>query len=267
MPAPPAGDLNPNPNPNPDPNPNPNPPAATWLEALPAELRGSPAISKFKEPAALAKSYIELEKSFGNALRPPPPDADQKTLDAFYQKLGRPVTPEEYTITPPEDVPLDAETEKRIRTQAYRLGLNSRQTQEMVNAYAGEVREAIQTRKGEVDRADAHLKEKWGANYERNTAIVGRTLTYLDPEGELAGELARTGLGNHPKVVELFLNYGKLLVEDGLVVGDVAGIATREGAKAKIAEIKADPKHPYHTSRSGDPAFEEMKRLHQIAFD
>jgi len=250
----------------PDPTPPP-PPPASWLESLPVDLKGLPSLSKFKEPSALAKSYVELEKNFGNALRPPAADADQKTIDAFYQKLGPPVTPEEYQISKPDDVPLDEDTEKRIRTQAYRLGLNSRQTQEMVNAYAGEVREAIQARKGEVEKADAALKERWGGNYERNIAIVGRTLTHVDPEGSLAAELASTGLGNHPGMIDLFLKYGKLLVEDGLIVGDVAGIATRDSAKAKIAEMQADPKHPYHTSKSGDHIFEEFRKLFQIAYD
>lgn len=257
-------DLTPPPDPALAPPPDP-PPPPSWLEGLPADLRGSPSIVKFKEPAALAKSYVELEKNFGNALRPPKPDADQKEFDAFYRKLGRPVTPEEYQITKPDDVELDEETEKRIRTQAYRLGLNGRQTQEMVNAYAGEVREAIGIRKGEVENADAALKEKWGGNYERNLSIVGRTLSHLDPEGGLSKELSRTGLGNHPGMIELFLNYGKLLVEDGLIVGDVGGITTRDGAKARIAEIKADPK--YVTSKAGDALFEEMKKLHQVAFD
>jgi len=56
-------------------------------------------------------------------------------------------------------------------------------------------------------------------------------------------------------------------VEDGLIVGDVAGIATRDSAKAKIAEMQADPKHPYHTSKSGDHIFEEYRKLFQIAYD
>jgi hypothetical protein len=251
--------------PTPDPPPPPQP--ASWLESLPADLKALPSLSKFKEPAALAKSYVELEKNFGNALRPPPADADQKTLDAFYRQLGRPVTPEEYQITKPDDIELDEGTEKRIRTQAYRLGLNSRQTQEMVNAYAGEVREAVQIRGKAVEKADSELKEKWGGNYERNTAIVGRALNHLDPEGALSKELARTGLGNHPQMIDLFLNYGKLLVEDGLIVGDVGGIATRESAKAKIAEMQSDPKHPYHTSKPGDHIFEEFRKLFQIAYD
>lgn len=257
----------------PDPvTPDPNAPTtpatpqpANWLEALPADLKSLPSLTKFKEPAALAKSYVELEKNFGSALRPPAADADQKTLDAFYRQLGRPNTPEEYDLSKPDDVPLDEETEKRIRTQAHRMGLTSRQAQEMVNAYASEVREAVGIRKSEVEKADSALKEKWGGNYDRNTAIVGRTLTHIDPEGSLANELARTGLGNHPGMIDLFLNYGKLLVEDGLIVGDVGGITTRESAKERIAEIRADPK--YSASKAGDALFEEMKKLHQIAYD
>jgi hypothetical protein len=260
-------DPTPDPTPTPTPDPTPPPPPANWLESLPADLKGSPSLSKFKEPAALAKSYVELEKNFGNALRPPPPDADQKTLDAFYRQLGRPVTPEEYQITKPDDVELDEDTEKRIRGQAYRLGLNSRQTQEMVSLYAGEVREAAQIRGKAVEKADAELKEKWGGNYERNTAIIGRALNHLDPDGALSAELARTGLGNHPQMIDLFLNYGKLLVEDGLIVGDVGGITTRDTARQKISEIQTDPKHPYHTSKAGDQVFEDFKKLFQVAFD
>ena len=258
--------VDPNVTPTPDPAVIPGQ-AASWLDTLPPELKGSPSIVKFKEPASLAKSYIELEKNFGNALRPPPPDADQKTMDAFYQKLGRPVTPEEYPISRPDDVEMDDETEKRIRLHSYRLGHNARQTQEMVNLYATEVREAVKERNASTEKADHELKEKWGGNYERNTAIIGQTLSHIDPDGALSQALAQSGLGNHPGMIDLFLNYGRLLVEDGLIVGDVGGIATRESAKAKILEIRNDPKHPYHTSKMGSPAFEEFKRLNQIAYD
>ncbi len=66
-------------------------------------------------------------------------------------------------------------------------------------------------------------------------------------------------------MIDLMHEWGKRLVEDGLMPGDVQGVTGREEAKTKIAELMARPE--YKTSKSGDPIFEEVRKLHQLAYD
>jgi hypothetical protein len=98
-------------------------------------------------------------------------------------------------------------------------------------------------------------------------AIATRALKAIDKDESIKNFLEETGLGNHPALVEMFLDYGKRMVEDGLIPGDVDGIATREIALQKIKAMEADRNHPYHTSKKGDAVFEEYRSLYQIAYD
>src|SRR5215475_9240062 len=60
-----------------------------WLEGLPEEVRTS--LNKFKEPGELAKSYLELEKSYHASIRPPGPDASPEVRQEFVENLKKKV--------------------------------------------------------------------------------------------------------------------------------------------------------------------------------
>jgi hypothetical protein len=147
------------------------------------------------------------------------------------------------------------------------MGLNGKQAQKLVDLQAQGVAELRKSEREELQKTDKAYREKWGANFDRNKAIVSRTIERMDPEKKLRTFFDQTGLGNHPIIIDLFHQWGKRLVEDGLMPGDVQGITGREEAKTKIDAIMADKDHPYHKSKTGDPAFEEVKRLNQIAWD
>jgi hypothetical protein len=147
------------------------------------------------------------------------------------------------------------------------MGLTTKQTQQLIDAYAEDVQEGMKAREQTGREAEDALKAKYGNNFSRNMAISQRALKAVDEDGSIKEFLEDTGLGNHPALIKMFLDYGKRMVEDGLIPGDVDGIATKEIALQKIKAMESDPKHPYHASKMGDSVHEEYRALYQIAYD
>ena len=240
---------------------------ADWKGSLPDDLKADPAIVQYKSLPDFAKGFVETKRLVGTSLRAPAADAPEEDWDKYYKAGGKPNSPEEYKFSLPEDFTLSPQEEKEIRDMAYRMGLNGKQAQKIVDAQAQGVAELRKAEREELAKTDKAYREKWGANFDRNKAIVTRTIERMDPEKKLRAFFDQTGLGNHPAIIDLFHQWGMRLVEDGLMPGDVQGITGREEAIAKLAAINNDLKHPYHTSKSGEPAFEEVRKLNQIAYD
>jgi hypothetical protein len=238
---------------------------ADWKAGLPDDLKADQAIGQYKTLPEFAKGFVETKKMVGQSLRAPAENATDEEWDKYYKAGGKPNAPEEYKISLPEDFKLTPQEEKYIRDMAYRMGLNGKQAQKMVDLQAEQV---AGTRKGERDElvaTDKTYREKWGATYERNKAIIARTIEKIDPDKKLRAFFDETGLGNHPVMIDLMHEWGKRLVEDGLMPGDVAGVTGREEAQAKIKELMAKPE--YLKSKKGDPLFDEVQKLHQLAYD
>lgn len=237
-----------------------------WKTNLPDDLKADPSIVQYKNLPDFAKGFVETKKMVGQSLRAPAADAPDEEWEKFYRAGGKPSSPDEYKFSAPEGV-LTPEEEKGIREEGYRLGLNNRQIQKRVDMFASEKAEFAKFERAELEKTEQTLRQKWGANFDRNKALIERTLDRIDPNKELRAYFDMTGLGNHPVLINLFHEWGKRLVEDGLMPGDVQGVTGREEALKKLAEIDADPKHPYHASKHGDPIFEEVWKLRQIAYD
>ena len=234
---------------------------ADWRGSLPDDLKADPALVSFKDLPSLAKSFVETKKMVGQTLRPPAADAPDDEWDRYYRAGGKPNAPEEYKINMPQGITIPPEEEKALRLEAYRLGLNSRQMQGLFDSYASDLAAAQKAEQAELAKIEAAYKQKWGPNYNRNRALVTRTMERVDPEKRLEG----LGIGNHPVIVDLLLEWSRKLVEDGLMPGDVAGVTTREDAIARAKDLMAKPE--YAKSKAGDPIFDEVRKLHQIAYD
>ena len=238
---------------------------ADWRSGLPDDLKTEKSLEGFKGIGDLAKGFVETKKLVGQSLRAPAADAPDEEWSKYYKAGGMPNAPEEYKFALPEDFKLTPAEEKEIKDTAYRMGLNGKQAQKLVDLQAQGMAEMRKAEREELAKTDKTYREKWGANYERNKAIVARTIEKIDPEKKIRAFFDETGLGNHPVMIDLIHEWGKRLVEDGLMPGDVQGVTGREEAQAKIKELMAKPE--YRTSKSGDPIFEEVKKLHQLAYD
>lgn len=246
--------------------------ASDWRAALPEELRADPALASFKDVAALAKSYREAAKMIGGSIRIPGPNATPEEVAAFRAKLGVPESPDGYQLSAPDDVKpvLDEGMVTRFKQAAHRLGVPAQAVAGLWQWYLGEIQAQQRGISQVTKQVEAQLREEWGdALFERNVALAQRTVREFGGE-ELIEFLDSTGLGNHPGLIKLLAKVGHLLAEDGHVPGEVAGIMTPEAARQRIAEIMANPEHPYHKQHAGKPghadAVAEVSRLFQIAY-
>ena len=241
---------------------------APWNSSLPEDMRGIPQVTRYKDLPSFVKGHLELEKKLGaGRVSIPTENAPPEEWDSFYKLLGRPEKPEDYKVDRSNDVEMSEDVEKNLRTQAHRMNLSPRQTQQLFDAYGNELKEAMKVRSENLKMAEEMMQERYGANYTRNIAIAQRALAHIDDEEKtLKTLLDDTGIGNHPAMVELFRMVGDRMVEDGLIPGDVEGTTGREDALEQIKAMEADPKHPYHTSKAGDEIHTKFTKLFQIAY-
>ena len=75
------------------------PPVTSWLDGLPQELKEAKTLQKFKSTEDAVKAYVNLEKTLGNKrLAIPTKDSTPEDWDNVYNELGRPKTPNDYTL-------------------------------------------------------------------------------------------------------------------------------------------------------------------------
>lgn len=188
----------------------------------------------------------------------------------MYVKLGRPQDPTGYQYTAPDfgdrQIELGPAFEENARATAFRLGLNQKQFDQLVNAQATNVEAMAREARGMSVKFSAELQEEWGPNFDRNLGVAQRAARYYNgDDGSLLSFLDKTGLGDHPVVVKMFYDMGKRLQEDGLIVADVGAVMNAEAAKTRVEEIRNDPDYFQRTPK-GDLLREEMTRLYRLLY-
>ena len=175
-------------------------------------------LSKFKSKGALAKSYLELEKSRGNALTVPGENATEEERNAFFEKLGRPGKVEDYKLERPKLVGAEVypeELEGSFLQEAHKAGLSRTQAQQLLNWW-GNTEQAMLSKMAEQTKVDAGLLQKeWGNDFDKNLeAAKGAANLFVDGEHKDLVELLRsTGMNRHPAVVRFFYGLSKQLGE------------------------------------------------------
>ncbi|HEU4635535.1 MAG TPA: hypothetical protein VFS41_05110 [Edaphobacter sp.] len=250
-----------------------------FLSQLPEDIRGDSSLKDIKDIAGLAKGYVNAQRLIGyDKVAIPKEDSPKEVWDQYYAKIGRPATPEEYKLPKVESKIKIEENDPVIgsfRTKAHELGLNGKQV-------AGLYQWFIETQNGIHDsnmgnwqknqeQAAATLKKDWGAAYDQNISLAQQAVEQLGgaPLKEL---LDSSRLGDHPALIKVFHEVGKLLAEEGRLDGKASlGEAMSPGeAQARIKEKKADPNFLKAYTNPRDPghqhAVEEMQKLYKFAF-
>jgi len=224
------------------------PPVPTdWRATLPPEIQQEPTLGRFKDPGALAQSYLELTrwKSNANKIVVPGADASPELWNEAYKALGRPDDPAGYELKPPEGAPIQAEALPEYAKVAHKAGLSKAQAAELVNWFGEHAKAQQQTMQAQAaSNAEAGIKslqDEWGHGFTENLAAAQRAVQlYGGPA--LLEELTATGLGNYPALVKAFANIGKVAKEHGLPAGvGVPGTMTKEMAQAQIQAMESDP--------------------------
>jgi hypothetical protein len=239
-------------------------PAPFWEAFTSEALKTEPTIQKFKDPEALAGSYLAAQKRLGmdpaRLVELPADPADAAAMRAVYERLGAPKTAEEYGLKLPDtaDAPSKALVGEFVKV-AHEAMVPKGQAETLFKWFTSTAEKAAADQVAQFEAArvagEAALKAEWGAAYDTRTKEIGRLLNEVGDEA-LQKDLA-TKLGNYPSLAKAFGKILDKMAEPG-TQGSASGEAadpdrplTPSAAKAKARELEAHPafldrKNPQH---------------------
>lgn len=254
----------------------------SFIDTLPDDLKAEACLKDFKDPAALAKSYVHAAKLVGKSVQIPGENATEEEINSFYTKLGRPETPEGYEVSSVLTEKTDLvnmlpglETEvAEFSTIAHKLGLSKEAAKTLVewqvtNAEK-QMTEIRQANKEALEASRAALKDMWGTDVDANTAAANNTARALAVKYPAEMEaLLHSDAARNPLVMVMLAELGNSYKE-GSSYGEVNNISAdaREQAQREIERIKQDPTHPYR-NRSHPKHWEtvnQVNKLYDIAY-
>ena len=171
----------------------------------------------WKSPDDPIRDYRELQKSASGNVKIPGEESSPEERSAFYNKIGRPDTPEGYEITDiPENVGMDDETLNELRNDAFKAGVPKVAFETVLKNYLNRMSEqVVQSR---VDGERVLKEEVWKGDYDKNIEIAKRYVTEHCSD-EFKQVLEDTGLGNNPVFAKHFFEQGKKTLSDTLIKG------------------------------------------------
>lgn len=144
-----------------------------------------------------------------------------------------PAPPAEIKLKLPENALIDAASVEGIASFAKERGLSQEQAQALLereNATAVNQQTMLKEQSQQWVKEVLADKEIGGANAKQNVALAHRVIErFASPI--LVQQLRDTGLGNHPELLRVFVNIGKLMSDDQLVMGSGAPKVERSTAE------------------------------------
>lgn len=205
-----------------------NTPMTEFFKDYP-QYQENPNFNKYTTIKAFAEGHESLISKLGNTISIPDENATPEQLADFYNKLGRPETPDKYEFEDklPEGWKISEELDTNYREIAHQLGLTPKQAQELRTFYNTAVETAhnnnqqeVQTRLAEEHETNVgKIKEMWGPDYQAKTKIAVNTAKNVLSQ-ETLDYLDATGLGNNATFVKDFYELSKRFSGDGMPRGN-----------------------------------------------
>lgn len=211
-----------------DPGKSPSKEKPAWTAQLPGDLKDSASLTKFSNLGDLGKAYVELEGRLGKSVVLPGEEASEEERAEFLKKIGRPETPEGYTLKLPESA--DPEAMKALKQAAFEAGMTDTQFGRFVVSQAGMFlkKTAADTEVAKAAAIEAAkeatkvLKSEWGNDFDDNFKVIGRFVTENGGD-DLLAKFRKAGLASDPDVAKLLFKAGKQAIEGKAVSGRVGG--------------------------------------------
>ena len=241
-----------------------------WRSSLNDELKNNPTIQNIKDLESAANTLVHHQKMIGSRIPIPKTEEEKAEL---YTKLGRPETSEKYNFTIPETHSkyFNEEQVKQFKNVAHQIGLNNDQTKALIDFQVKSIDFEQQRRNSDMTlgkkNTEEFLHKEWCYDYDNKIRAAKRAMSvYADNE---LIDLLDTEAGNHPSVVRLFARLGEDITEEMAKNTQNNRLAVSPiDAKADIAKIYADAKHPYHDA--GHPehrnAVDQVRQLHEKVY-
>lgn len=248
-------------------------PASDWTAGLNDEMKGYVQNKGFKDPASVLDSYRNYEKLMGvpkeRIAKIPEKDDDAAGWDEVYNKLGRPLKPEEYKIESFGGEKNDEVTGWAKKT-FHELGLTRKQAEAFAAKLDGYTSETMKSQtlqeQAAVEKAQSDLKREWGSNYDQNLKVAKFAATKFGLKPEVVEAIEK--VAGFPETMKFFQSLGATVGEHSFVGGDSAGAPGRmtpEGARSRIQELIQDSDFARRYTSGDSKAVEEMNNLHVLA--
>ena len=220
------------PNPaNQDPNnPNPDPNASLgWRAALPDEFKEHEFVKTFTKPGDFVKSALEiktehdsLKTKLEGAIFKPDDKATPEQREAYLRALGKPEKPTEYAFPKMEGIERDPKFVEWAQNTFHKIGLPKEMGKQVAAQFDAFTLELAKANKAAVEKArtdaETALKAELKDGYPAAVELTKRFLTkYAKPED--TAFLDESGMGNHPALIRMIVNFAKLTGEDVSIQG------------------------------------------------
>ena len=226
--------------------------AKSWKEAISEEFRNDPNISKFTEIDALAKSYINATRMIGqDKVAVPNENSTDDQWNEVYTKLGRPESADKYKLDINSEVaPIDEGAIKTFAETSYKLGLNNKQAQGILEYYKSIMEGSVQQSKIDTETAQAQaeqqLRQEWGKTFDENVKKAGSIAKANLGVDVLDMQLKDgTRLGDHPEVIKGFAKIADMMSEDKIVSTESENVDQGKDLEQEISKIMNDRTGPY----------------------
>jgi len=121
---------------------------------------------------------------------------------------------------------------------------------------------AAKQKKADIEAA---LESRWGRQYDQNMALSRRALKEFADDDTLA-YLEESGLGNDPRMLDVFLKIGQGMMEDGKLEGIGEAAVTPAQAQAKINEIMSHPDYLNAKSPNRMNLVRQLNDLYEVVY-
>jgi hypothetical protein len=261
-----------------------------FLERLDEKYRKEPALKDFKDPNALAQSFLDTQRMVGadkaKFVAIPKDETDTKAWNDFYAAQGRPESADKYVVPKRADGKdygaEDVALQKAMLPALHEAGLSQRQIDKLIPKWnevvGGMLSSGEAASAAAMESASKALKTELGAAYDEKLGLATDAIKHYAGELKLGDAIVKdmedAKLGNHPGLFKLLAHIGAQLKEDGLLGkggGGGAGALDPAAAKAaiKVKEADAEFMKKYNAEKGApgrDEAIAEMKALFDQAY-
>lgn len=195
-----------------------------WRAALPLEFKENEFVKTFTKPGDFVKSALEikterdsLKTKQENAIFKPDDKATPEQWEAYYRALGKPEKATDYVFPKLEGMERDPKFTAWAQDTLHKIGVPKEMGEAMASAYDSFALEMAKANQLEIqkNRADAEtkLKTELGAGYTAAVELTKRFMTkYAKPEEKAF--LDESGMGNHPVLIRMIVDFAKKTGED-----------------------------------------------------
>ena len=242
-----------------------------WTSSLPEDVRGFVQTKGFRNPGDVIDSYRGLEKLMGakeKLVRLPDNMEEAGAMEAIYDRLGRPTSPDAYKF----DKDADPKIKDWAKEAFYKNGLSAKQAENIVQGWNDHLRgeaEASEAKIAELGREQTReLQKEWGAAFKQNIDVAKRGANALGIGDEATIHRLEEAIG-FKKLANVLHKVGQMTAEGQFHSGQSQNsfnVPTPEMAKVQINALKNDQAFLQKYMNGDKTAKAEMEKLHRYAY-